>query len=790
MAVAVLGADETPMLRIIDRYIIREIVSPFVLGLFVFTFLLMIPPIMDVAEDLIAKGVGGVTILKIMGTLLPQGLGITIPMAMLLGVLMGLGRLSSDRETVALQACGVSIFRMMTPLFIVGFVAAAATGWVMIVALPDANQAFREITFRTVANRAEGEVKERVFFQNFPNVMLYVREVSPNNSGWADVFLADTRDSEQPDIYIAERGQVSLNREERRVDIILYKGSGHRANGETPEAYEVQDFEETIIGLDADAVFPRTGPQRGLRELSVPQLQAEVVRMEESGLSPHRPIMELHRKFSIPVACFVFALLGLGLGVTSRKDGKLASFALGIGVIFTYYVVMYMGESMAKGALVSPHLAMWLPNIILGLAGIALILWRSGSVERRMTLPFLARRQATDDPEPSPARADDRPSARTARTRGAGAVSVPRLGLFRLNLLDWYVAKLYTAIVSLGFFGLLGIFYISTFIDLSDKLFKGQATGRMLLEYFWYATPQYAYYVLPISALIATLVTVGLLTKTSELTVMKACGISLYRAAIPVLLFSLLWSAVLFGLGESVLGPANRRAETLNRQIRTGSAEAFDGLNRRWLVSSDGAIYNYRYFDPERGELNRLSVYEFEGRPWRLARRTFVDQAIYTDGWQGQDVWERAFVAGGAPPPYERHATTALPSLEPPDFFETERPDTELMSYGELERYIDDLSNSGFDVVDLVVALHRKASFPFVTLVLTLIAIPFAVTTGPRGALYGVGVGISIACGYWIILSVFGAIGAAGLLAPSLAAWAPNILFGASAGYMLLTVRT
>ena len=772
------------MLRILDRYIIREIVSPFVIGLFVFTFLLMIPPIMDVAEELIAKGVAAVTILKIMVTLLPQGLGITIPMALLLGVLMGLGRLSSDRETVALQACGVSIFRMMTPLLVVALGAAAATAWIMIVALPDANQAFREITYRTVANRAEGEVKERVFYQDFPNVMLYVREVSSNNGGWSDVFLADTRNSEQPDVYVAERGQVSLNREAREVDIVLHNGTRHRVNDDAPEGYEIQAFEELVITLDADSVFPRTGPQRGLRELSVSQLRAEAVRMRESGLSPHRPIMELHRKFSIPVACLVFALLGLGLGVTSRKDGKLASFALGIGVIFAYYVVMYMGEAMAKGALVSPHLAMWLPNIILGLGGLALIVWRSGSVERRLTLPFLSRRQPAS-PEP-----DSEPTPRTDRTRSAAAFGVPRFGRFRLSILDWYVARLYAGIVALGFLGLLGIFYISTFIDLSDKLFKGQASGLMLLEYFWYATPQFAYYVLPISALIATLVTVGLLTKSSELTVMKACGISLYRAAVPVLLFSLVWSGVLFGLGESVLGPANRQAETLNRRIRTGSAEAFDGLNRRWLVSSDGAIYHYRYFEPDENEISRLSIYEFEGRPWRFARRTFVRQATFNDGWQGEDVWEREFIEGGTPPPYKRQLTAPLPSLEPPDFFETERPDAELMSYGELERYIEDLSTSGFDVVALVVALHRKVSFPFVTLVLTLIAVPFAVTTGPRGALYGVGVGISIACGYWIILSVFAAIGAAGLLAPSLAAWAPNILFGASAGYMLLTVRT
>ena len=176
------------MLRITDRYILREVIPPFLLGLFVFTFLLMIPPIMEVAEDLIAKGIEATTIVRIMGTLVPQGLGITIPIALLLGILMGLGRLSSDRESVALQACGVSVFRMLYPLILLAVLTSLATSYVLVFALPDANQAFREITFRTVASRAEGEVEPRVFYDDFPNVMLYTRNVSTTGQGWTDVF--------------------------------------------------------------------------------------------------------------------------------------------------------------------------------------------------------------------------------------------------------------------------------------------------------------------------------------------------------------------------------------------------------------------------------------------------------------------------------------------------------------------------------------------------------------------------------------------------------------------------
>ena len=776
------------MLRIIDRYILREIIPPFMLGLLVFTFLLMIPPIMEVAEELIAKGVDSVTIMRLMVTLIPQGLGLTIPIALLLGVLMGLGRLSSDRESVAIQACGVSLYRMLYPVVLLAVLASLATAYILIVALPDANQAYREITFRVLANRAEGEVKPRVFDEYFPRVVLYVREVSTSGGGWSEVFLADLRDSNQPDVYVAERGQILLDREARRVEIVLTGGTGHVVDPSQPDTYEVHDFEEMVLQVDADSVFPRSGPQRGMRELPIAQLREEADRMANAGVSPHRPIMEIHRKFSIPVACLIFALIGLALGVTSRKDGKLASFALGIGVVFAYYVLMYGGgEAMAKAAVVSPHLAMWIPNIVLGVFGVALLVWRSSSVERRITIPFLTRGAAV--PPPSGADGETTIGEGTAKFVFR-SVKAPRFG----NLLDWYVSRVYFGTALLSFVGLLGIFYISTFIDLSDKLFKGQTTGLRLLEYFWYATPQFVYYVLPISALVASLVTIGLLTKSSELTVMKACGISLYRAALPIFLISLVWSGVLFGMSETILARANRRAEALNREIRTGVARTADVMHRRWVVGEAGSIYHYLSFDPELDEFGNLSVYDFSGSPWSLERRTYVEHAAFNaeDGeWEGHGTWVRDLSSTSAEDKVLLSADTRrLPFLEPPDFFETERPDAELMSFRELDGYVDELSASGFDVVQLVVALHRKVSFPFVTLILTLIAVPFAVTMGPRGALYGVGVGIAIACSYWIILSVFGAIGSAGLLAPILAAWAPNLLFGASATYLLLTVRT
>ena len=138
---------------------------------------------------------------------------------------------------------------------------------------------------------------------------------------------------------------------------------------------------------------------------------------------------------------------------------------------------------------------------------------------------------------------------------------------------------------------------------------------------------------------------------------------------------------------------------------------------------------------------------------------------------------------------YSRLATQNCRSSLP-TYFKTDEPDAERMTYDQLKSYIEQLRTSGFHVVPYMVQLQRKVAFPFVTLIMTLLAVPFAVTTGRRGALYGVGVGIVLAIVYWTMMSVFGAVGAGGLISPMLAAWAPNILFARAAAYLILTVRT
>ena len=309
--------------------------------------------------------------------------------------------------------------------------------------------------------------------------------------------------------------------------------------------------------------------------------------------------------------------------------------------------------------------------------------------------------------------------------------------------------------------------------------------------------------------LLATLVTIGVLTKNSELLVMRACGVSLYRTALPLLLFAALASGLLYFMQESVLAQANREADRLNRIMRDYPPRT-TALNRRWVVGQAGEMYHFDFFDPEANRFARLRVYHLDPQQWRLRAMTYAEDAVAAPDtaaaadpsdeeappqWRARHGWHREFSVVKARKS-EAKAVRYTPfdqrpmRFEPPAYFKSEVPEAEMMNYGQLEEYIEKLRASGSYVVPYLVRLERKIAFPFVTVIMTLLALPFAVTTGRRGALYGIGIGIVVAIAYWLALSIFGAVGEGGLLSPKLAAWAPNILFGAAALYVNLTVRT
>jgi len=294
------------------------------------------------------------------------------------------------------------------------------------------------------------------------------------------------------------------------------------------------------------------------------------------------------------------------------------------------------------------------------------------------------------------------------------------------------------------------------------------------------------------------LVVFGLLNRSSELTAMKASGISLYRIVVPVLVIASILAASLFLFDELYLPTANRRQEALRNVIKGKPARTFEHPGQSWMFGlqqpgKPGRIFYYELFDADRDSFGNVTVFEFNPDTFSISRRIFASSAHWEPAlheWIFEHGWERTF-NGEEISSYRPFDVSTFPEIrEQPQYFKKESRLSSEMSFGELRAYIHDLRQSGFDTMRLRVQLNRKLAYPIITLVMAVLAVPFSLYMGKRGSLAGIGVAIGVAIAYWVVAGTFEAMGNVNLLPAFLAAWSPDVLFGLAGGYLLLRSST
>jgi LPS export ABC transporter permease LptG/LPS export ABC transporter permease LptF len=768
------------MLRILDRYILKEVTPSFVLGIGVFTFVLLLNEILRLAQRLVTQSATAAETLGILFNLLPSVLCLTIPMGFLLGVLIALGRLSADSEIVAMRASGVSLYRLLFPVLVVAALGWLATSHLIISVLPDSNQRVRQLLFQVMTSQAGTEVRPRVFYDRlFPNFMFLVMDAPTGGQYWQNVILADLATPDSPRVTFAEEGRLLVDRDERTVSFYLKNAELHQVSQLEPDDYQRQVSSEIWLPLPTANFFPPEDfdVPRGARELGLAQLHEAYA---ETGLPVY--LTEIHKKFSIPFACFVFGVLGLALGIRNRRDGRSWGFVASLSILFVYYVLIDVGESMANNGRLSPLLGMWIANLVLG-AGAVILLVRAAR-EAPIGFPslpgfpraILARLGRAKEP----ARA----------SRPVLVLRIPRFSLRFPNTMDRYVAREFTRYFVLILAALVTVYVLGLLIDVIADAFQNRIKGKLVFQYLAFEQPQILFYMLPLATLMATLVTFAIFTKTSELTAAKAGGMSLYRLSVPVTLVGLLTSGACFALQEYVRPYANRRAAELRDEIKKRPVETYNVLDRRWMMGQENQIYNYAFYDPARRRFNGLAVYRYSAAPFGLAERLYAREADWDaarGAWLFKNGWRRNFRGSGKSDEFDE---LEVKGIEPPSYFVKEERRSEQMTYLELSEYVADLKQAGFDVVRLEVALQSKFAFPLAAVVTVLIAIPFSFTPGKKGALYGIGIAIAIGLSYYVTTRLFVFMGETAMLPPGIAAWAPNALFSIGALYGLFNVKT
>ncbi|MDE1175623.1 MAG: LPS export ABC transporter permease LptF [Edaphobacter sp.] len=790
-------------MRIITRYILREVTSHALLGGILFTFVLFMRDLGHILELVVRNSASVSDVLRILLYMLPSFLIVTIPMAVLVGILLGLSRLASDSEITAMRASGMGVLDFVRVVSILSFAALLLGLFNSLYLAPKSADATLKLGQALESSQASFEIQPRVFYEDFRNYVLYIQDVRPaaGASLWHHVFLADLTQPANPNITTADQAIV-VNGDQQTLRLHMLNGGRHEISPNDPNQYNISTFVTTDLPIETGA---QEDPHLGRSDTPILALpfrelwrRANGSDKNISGPAQRTYLIELNKRFSYPFACLVLMLVGVPLGISSKRGGKSTGFVLTIMLVFIYYFMSSIGIAFAKNGKLTPFLGVWGANLVFAAAGVLLLMQMSrggialsivssaGVTLNKLMTRLFRRNQNTPD-----ARSYDI-ATRLRRFRSTFRLQFPLL-------LDDYVMREYATNFAMVLVSFAMLFLIFTFFELIGDIIRNRTPLVTVGDYLLNLIPYIIYNVTPLCCLVAVLVTFGALSRSSELTAMKATGISLYRIVAPVLVLTLLIAAGLFAFDELYLPAANRRQEALRSVIKNRPAQTFLRPDRKWIsgqTTSEGAssrVFYYQFFDPTKNVFANLNVFEFDPTGYVLKRRIFAASAHWNEHvnqWVFENGWQRTF-QGETIESYTPFTITTFPEIheQPAYFVKDDRPSQE-MSYNELSRYIVDLKQSGFDTKRLSVQLNRKLAYPMITLVMAMLGIPFALSMGKRGSLAGIGTAIGLAIAYWVVDGIFQAMGNINTLPAVLAAWTPDLLFGIAGTYLLLRTPT
>ncbi|PIP73864.1 MAG: hypothetical protein COW89_01605 [Nitrospinae bacterium CG22_combo_CG10-13_8_21_14_all_47_10] len=370
--------------KTIDKYILRELLKIFLISIFAMTMILYLDKFLFMAEMIVNRGVSFMEIVRMMIYISPAFFAITIPMAVLMASVVTFNQFSASNEWVAMKSCNWSFLELMKPVLYFSLFAYFLANIVMFWALPWGNQSYKVLVYDIIKNRANVDIQPNVFNRDFKNLILLVKE-HQENSLLKGVFIADTTNSEAPQIITSEQGVIFPNPETLKIQLKLNNGTIHELSNERGD-YQTLNFDRYDINLSLpDTERLEKEALVGNRELSYSKIKEKIRDMKIKGLPTFGPEVELSKKFSIPFTCLLFAFLGAPLGIKSSRSGKSGSFGITVAVIMVYYVALIMTQNLGRIGKIHSYTSVWIPNIIL----IFMVVYTTYKMQKELPFKFL-----------------------------------------------------------------------------------------------------------------------------------------------------------------------------------------------------------------------------------------------------------------------------------------------------------------------------------------------------------------------------------------------------------------
>jgi LPS export ABC transporter permease LptF/LPS export ABC transporter permease LptG len=709
---------------------------------------------------------------EIAAALLPSVLTLTLPVAVLAGIVIGMARMGSDSEIIAIRAAGVGTWSLLWPVLLIGL---AATGFATYLHVKEAPQAARDLRRAAVQGalrKLESPVEPRTFNTDITGYVLYVRDGDKVQGTWGRVFVYAQKAGTPTRIVTARSGRIDSSNDSSElvlsdaVAMTIPTGNGERD-------YAVERFAQFRIRID-------TGRAELFESLSQKDLQTEELDWSELRQQLHTgPVEErreaartMNRKLSLSVAPFVFALFGGLLGVRVRRGGRGAGILLSLAVTIVYYLISLLGESLARNRTVSTVIGGWMATAVMLL--LSLVVLRFDSLPRlTFAKRWLRKRHAGNQTK----------SYAAEHTLGAGRSGFP-------SLLDTSLFGTLTTSFAIGFVSLVSIFVIFTLFELWRFIGLYHIPAGVVGKYLLYLLPLVAVELFPATMLITVLITYALLARRNEAVAWWASGQSVYRLMMPGLLFAVAAGAGTWLVQEHLMPSANVKQEALRARIRGGQPRAITKTGRQWLASPENRrLYSYE-FDEQAKLLREPAVFELDDEAVHLKRVTTGKLGWWTNGNQLQVSDAESVTLTGMVIGRQHEAETMLAGVDPPQVFRPTVDKPSQLSVTALTSYLKASKQRGVDVAALAVAVQRKYVSPFSVLVMAFIGMPLALAFGRRGAIVALCVAVGVSVAYWGISGGFQQLGNHGLLPPEVAAWAPAVIFAAAGTYFLSRVRT
>jgi LPS export ABC transporter permease LptF/LPS export ABC transporter permease LptG len=760
--------------KLIARYVIQGALPYVVLSLVLLTAILFTQQTGRFAELAIYTDLPISLAAEIAAALLPSVLILTLPVAVLAGIVIGFARMGSDSEIIALRAAGVGTWSLLWPALLIGLVVTAATVFLHFKEAPQATRDLRRVALQGALRKLDSPVDPRTFNTDIPGYVIYVRDGDKTHGSWGRVFIYAQQEDGSTRIVTARSGRIDSSND--RSELVLSDAVAMKIP--KPEGAQ-HDY--VVERLDQLRITINTGRAELLESFSKKDVTTEELDWNElkqqldSGTLEEKNEAQrtLQRRLALSGAPLVFALFGGLLGMRVKRGGRGAGILLSIAVVVIYYLITLFGESLARNNSVSAITGEWMATAVMLLLSLVLLRF-DGFPKISFRRRFVSRGASGQAQQPA---------AAAVHTVGAGRSGFP-------SLLDTSLFRTLTTSFLVGFVSLVSIFIIFTLFELWRFIGSNNVPAAIVGKYLLFLLPLVAVELFPATMLITVLITYALLARTNEAIAWWASGQSVYRLMMPGLLFAVGAGAGTWLVQEHLMPPANVRQEALRSRIRGGQPRAITGTGRQWLASVENRrLYSYE-FDEQSSVLSEPAIYELDDDAVHLRSVTTGKLGMWTG--KNQILIKDAETANLSGMVVERQhqSQTTIEGVDSPQVFRPTVDKPSQLSVQALKVYLKAAKQRGVDVSALALAVQRKYVNPFSVLVMAFIGMPLALAFGRRGAIVALCVAVGVSVAYWGIGGGFQQLGNHGLLPPEVAAWAPPVIFAAAGTYFLSRVRT